>query len=54
MTEESTTPDLVERVRGLVGDVARNVELIRAGYEEFNKTGQPPMQIYDSAIEWPV
>jgi ketosteroid isomerase-like protein len=29
-----------------------NVELIRAGYEEFNKTGQPPLQIYDPAIEW--
>jgi hypothetical protein len=31
-----------------------NVELVRAGYEEFNKTGQPPMQIYDPAIECPV
>jgi ketosteroid isomerase-like protein len=29
-----------------------NVELIRAGYEEFNKTGEPPLQIYDPAIEW--
>jgi ketosteroid isomerase-like protein len=28
------------------------VELVRAGYEEFNKTGQPPLQTYDPAIEW--
>jgi len=25
---------------------------VRAGYEEFNKTGQPPLQTYDPAIEW--
>ena len=29
-----------------------NVELIRAGYEDFNETGQPPLHIYDPAIEW--
>lgn len=29
-----------------------NVDLILAVYEEFNKTGQPPLQISDPAIEW--
>jgi ketosteroid isomerase-like protein len=29
-----------------------NVELVQASYEEFNKTGQPQLQIYDPAIEW--
>jgi ketosteroid isomerase-like protein len=29
-----------------------NMELIRAVYEEFNATGQPPLRLSDPAIEW--
>ena len=29
-----------------------NVELVRAGYEEFNRTGHPVLRLFDPEIDW--